>query len=106
MISRFSVLVILFSLGFKINVLSQDFKTEEFLFGACVYPEILTRQESQNMLDYFDQAHINIVRVAESGWGVIEKKDGVYDFQWLDEFLEDSNERNIKAILGTVDVLA
>ncbi len=33
---RFSILVIVFYLGFKIDVLSQDFKTEEFLFGACV----------------------------------------------------------------------
>jgi hypothetical protein len=30
------MLVIVFYLGFKIDVLSQYFKTEEFLFGACV----------------------------------------------------------------------
>ena len=79
----------------------QDFATDEFLYGACVYPEIQSRAEWQQMLRYMKEADMNVVRVAESAWGNIQIAPDEYQFEWLDQFLQDAQAQNLKAILGT-----
>ena len=39
----------------------------EFFFGASVYPELQTRDEWNAMLDHFQRAHMNCVRVSVDG---------------------------------------
>jgi len=53
------------------------------------------------MLDHFQRAHMNAVRVSESSWGNLETASGKYDFGWLRSFLDDLERRKMKAILGT-----
>jgi beta-galactosidase len=73
----------------------------EFFFGASVYPELQTRDEWNAMLDHFQRAQMNCVRVSESSWGNIEVASGRYDFAWLQQFLDDLEKRKMRAILGT-----
>jgi beta-galactosidase len=73
----------------------------EFFFGASVYPELQTRAEWNAMLDHFQQAQMNCVRVSESSWGNLETASGRYDFGWLQHFLDDLEKRKMRAILGT-----
>jgi beta-galactosidase len=73
----------------------------EFFFGASVYPELQTRTEWNAMLDHFQQAQMNCVRVSESSWGNLETASGRYDFGWLQHFLDDLEKRQMRAILGT-----
>ncbi len=73
----------------------------EFFFGASVYPELQTRDEWNAMLDHFQQAQMNCVRVSESSWGNLETASGRYDFGWLQHFLDDLEKRKMRAILGT-----
>jgi beta-galactosidase len=75
--------------------------SDEFLFGASVYPELQTREEWRRMLTHFQNAHMNTVRVSESSWGNLETVPGRYDFGWLRDFLDILEERRMKAILGT-----
>jgi len=74
---------------------------DQFLFGASVYPELQTREEWNRMLDLFQKAHMNVVRVSESSWGNLETGPGRYNFGWLKDFLDDAHRRGIKCILGT-----
>ncbi len=74
---------------------------EQFLFGADVYPELQTKTEWNKMLDHFQRAHMNAVRVSESSWGNLETASGKYNFAWLHSFLDDLEKRNMKAVLGT-----
>ncbi|HXW15939.1 MAG TPA: beta-galactosidase [Terriglobia bacterium] len=76
-------------------------KISEFLLGASVYPELQTRDEWNAMLDRFQHAHMNCVRVSESSWGNLETAPGHYDFGWLQHFLDDLEKRKMRAILGT-----
>jgi len=76
-------------------------KITEFHFGASVYPELQTRGEWNAMLDHFQRAQMNCVRVAESSWGNLETAPGRYDFGWLQHFLDDLEKRKMCAILGT-----
>lgn len=78
----------------------------QFLFGASVYPELLTRDEWNRMLDHFQRAEMNVVRVGESSWGNLEIAPGQFDFAWLHQFLDDVGRRNMKAILGTSTYIA
>jgi len=82
-------------------ITKSSMKVTEFLFGASVYPELQTRAEWNDMLDHFQRAHINAVRVSESSWGNLETASGKYDFAWLRNFLDDIEKRKMKAILGT-----
>ena len=79
----------------------QDFETDEFLYGACVYPEIQSRAEWQQMLRYMAEADMNVVRVAESAWGLIQTSPNEFEFAWLDQFLQDAQAQQLTAILGT-----
>jgi len=78
-----------------------EVKVAEFFFGASVYPELQTRDEWNQMLDHFQRARMNAVRVSESSWGNLETASGKYDFGWLHDFLDDLERRKMKAILGT-----
>ena len=69
---------------------AQSFETDHFLYGACVYPEIMERDDWQPMLAHLKAADMNVVRVAESAWGVINPAPGEYRFEWLDTFLSDA----------------
>ena len=88
-------------LASTVTASAQNFTTDEFLYGACVYPEIMERDDWQQMLVHMKAADMNVVRVAESAWGVINPAPGEYHFEWLDTFLSDAESRGIKSILGT-----
>ncbi len=79
---------------------------EQFLYGASVYPELQTQEEWNRMLDTFQKARMNVVRVSESSWGNLETAPGQYNFGWLKNFLDDLQKRGMKAILGTSSYLA
>jgi beta-galactosidase len=79
---------------------------DEFLFGASVYPELQTREEWNRMLDDFQKARFNVVRVTESSWGNLETAPGQFNFGWLRQFLDDLDRRGMKAILGTSSYIA
>ena len=83
------------------TVLKSERPITEFFFGASVYPELQTRQEWSAMLDQFQRAQMNCVRVSESSWGNIEVAAGRYEFEWLEHFLDDLEKRKMRAILGT-----
>ena len=74
---------------------------EQFLFGAGVYPDIESAEQTQNLLALLEHAHMNVVRVGESSWGNLETGPGQFDFGWLRTFLDELHRRGISAILGT-----
>src|SRR5215831_1140234 len=94
-------------LSYSVRTMTPSSKTaavtnlSQFLFGASTYPDLQTREEWNKMLDEFQHAHMNVVRVAESSWGNLEVAPGEFDFVWLRDYLDDLAARKMKAILGT-----
>src|SRR5271157_6154820 len=82
-------------------VAKSQLKNTQFFFGASVYPELQTKDEWNKMLEHFQRAHMNGVRVSESSWGNLETASGKYNFAWLRSFLDDLEKQNMKAVLGT-----
>lgn len=97
--------VILFALFvFQRNISAgqeSKFTTNEFLYGASVYPELQTREEQIKMLDLFQKSGLNLLRVAESSWGNLETASGKFNFGWLRFFLDEMQKLKMKAMLGT-----
>ena len=74
---------------------------QRFWFGCCYYPEhwdAATRQEDAARMQ---QAGINIVRMAEFAWDLMEPEEGVHDFTLFDDVIATLGEHGISTILCT-----
>jgi beta-galactosidase len=72
-----------------------------FTIGTSYYPETIDRSEWERDLDNMKNAGITLIRVLDFAWTVIEPREGIYDWKWLDEFLDMANERKLGVILCT-----
>jgi len=70
-------------------------------YGACYYPEHWPEDRWPLDLLWMKEAHFNIIRIGEFAWSKLEVSEGVYDFDWLDRFLNLCIAHDIKVILGT-----
>lgn len=69
------------------------------IFGADYYPEHREREYWRYDLENMAKANINALRVGEFAWKRFEPEDGVYDFEWMDSFLEMAEEKGIKLLI-------
>lgn len=74
---------------------------EQFLFGADYYPEHWDELEWESHASMMEEAHFNVVRVAEFSWAKLEPSEGVYDFDWLDRAIDTLAKHHVQVILGT-----
>lgn len=76
-------------------------KLPALTLGVCYYPEHwdenLWRDDLLRMKEY----GIDVIRVAEFSWSLIEKEEGVYDFTFWDRFLDLASEEQMKVIFCT-----
>jgi beta-galactosidase len=74
---------------------------DRFHFGVCFYPEhwdeATRRDDAKRMAD----AGMNVVRMAEFAWNVIEPRPGTYDFSLFDDTIARLGEHGIDTILCT-----
>ena len=54
-------------------------------FGAAYYPEHWPRERWREDTRVMAYLGINVVRIGEFSWGVVEKRPGQIDFTLLDE---------------------
>ena len=76
-------------------------KLPTILYGASYYAEYMPYDRLDKDVELMKKAGINMVRVGESTWGVMEPRDGYFEFDWLQRVLDKMNEAGIKVILGT-----
>lgn len=69
-----------------------DYNPEQWL----KYPQVL-----QDDLDMMNEAKCNIMSVGIFSWAALEPEEGVFDFSWLDNVLDNLNARHIKVFLAT-----
>ncbi len=82
------------------NVFSQ-YKFDKVLYGVAYYYEYMPYERLDKDVQMMKDCGINVVRIAESTWGVWEPQDGVFDFSKLDRVLTAMNTAGIKVIVGT-----
>ncbi len=70
-------------------------------FGVDYYPEHWSEDRWEKDAKMMEDAGFNTVRVAEFAWSKMEKTEGNFDFDWLDEAVETLAEHGLDVVLGT-----
>lgn len=74
---------------------------KKFWFGACYYPEHWDAATRADDAARMAQAGLNVVRMAEFAWDIMEPEEGVYSFSLFDEAIATLGAHGISTILCT-----
>ena len=69
--------------------------------GVCYYPEQWSQEQWKQDSQEMRELGIQVVRIAEFGWALMEPTEGNYQWQWLDEAVEVLGQAGLEVILGT-----
>lgn len=70
-------------------------------YGASYYPESWPAESVDADIRLIKEANINVVRMAEFSWSLIEPSAGTYEFQWLHKIIDELHANGIAVIFGT-----
>lgn len=74
-------------------------------YGVCYYPEHVPPKERScriaEDIRLMREAGLNVVRIAEFAWCLMEPEEGRYDFGWMDAIVEQLGEGGIRSVLCT-----
>jgi beta-galactosidase len=71
------------------------------LYGASYYHEYMPYERLEKDAELMEKAGLTFARVGESTWGVLEPKEGEFDFAWLERVIDRLHRAGIKVMLGT-----
>lgn len=77
-----------------------DYYPEHWVFpyaGTAEQPESGWERDAELMV----AAGVNVVRMAEFSWGLCEREEGKYDFEWLRRAMDVMGKAGIQVVLGT-----
>jgi len=80
------------------------FHYPELLHGGDYNPEQWMEQKDtiwKQDMQYAREAGINTLSIGIFSWAFLEPEDGVYDFSWMDEVMDNLAANGIKAVLAT-----
>ena len=80
------------------------FHYPELLHGGDYNPEQWMEQKEtiwKEDMAYAKQAGINTLSIGIFSWSYLEPEDGVYDFSWMDEVMDNLAANGMKAVLAT-----
>lgn len=70
-------------------------------YGVSYYPEHKTEEDLRHDMQLLKEAGINTVRMGEFAWCRMEPEEGVYDFGWLKEAVDELGKSGINTVLCT-----
>jgi len=82
-------------------ILADTPKFPTVLYGASYYHEYMPYERLEKDVALMEKAGISFARVGESTWGVLEPRDGEFDFSWLERVIDRLHKAGIKVMLGT-----
>src|SRR5690349_6983913 len=77
-----------------------DYHPEHWVYpygGTAEEPEARWKRDAELMM----AAGVNVVRIGEFSWGLCEREEGKYDFDWLRRVMDVMAGADIKVVLGT-----
>ena len=80
----------------------QNYKWNELTMGTCYYPEHWDKKLWADDLDRMKKAGISVIRIAEFAWSKVEPEEGVFTYDFFDEFLDLCSEKQMKVIFGKI----
>lgn len=79
----------------------QNFQWNAMTLGVCYYPEHWDNRIWESDLERMLDAGITVIRIAEFAWNLIEPEEGIFTYEFYDEFLDLCSEKGMKVIFGT-----
>ncbi|MET9105403.1 beta-galactosidase [Streptomyces zhihengii] len=70
-------------------------------YGGDYNPEQWSRQTQLEDVELMKEAGVNLLSVGIFSWSMLEPREGVYTFAWLDEVLNRLHEAGIRVALAT-----
>lgn len=70
-------------------------------YGVSYYPEHKEKADLDHDMKLLIESGINTVRMGEFAWCKMEPEEGVYDFNWLVEAVEELGRADIKTVICT-----
>lgn len=74
---------------------------KRIVLGTCYYPEHWEREDWEPDLKRMREYGIEVVRVAEFAWSKVEPEEGVYTFDFWDDFLDAAQRCGVRVIFCT-----
>ena len=71
------------------------------ILGTSYYPEVFDASEWERDLQLMQEAGLEIIRIFDFAWTTVERREGVYEWEWLDAFLDLCDEVGMQVILCT-----
>ena len=68
-------------------------------YGVDYYPEHWPRERWGTDARLMREAGVDLVRMAEFAWALLEPDEGSYDFEWLDASIDLLGQQGIASIL-------
>lgn len=92
----------------NVNLSAQDKNPNRFFdpaklteVGAYYYPEHWDDSQWKRDFNKMKELGFEFVHFAEFAWAMLEPKEGVYDFAWLDKAVDLASEQGLKVIMCT-----
>lgn len=79
----------------------QQFQWSTMTAGVCYYPEHWPKELWAEDLDRMKAAGLSVIRIAEFAWNLFEPSEGVFQFDFFDDFLTLCADKGVQVILGT-----
>jgi beta-galactosidase GanA len=70
-------------------------------YGVAYYPEAWRMETVDEDIRRMKETNMNVVRMAEFAWSMMEPTEGNFDFQWLHDAIDKLHANGIDVILGT-----
>lgn len=81
--------------------MEHSIQMDRIKLGVCYYPEHWDASLWQDDLRRMKECGIEMIRVAEFAWSLMEREEGVYDFSFWDRFLELAGQEEMQVIFCT-----
>ncbi|GMK41132.1 beta-galactosidase [Paenibacillus sp. CCS19] len=69
--------------------------------GVVYYPEHWDRSMWEQDAQLMKESGVRVIRVAEFAWSRLEPKEGIYQFDWLDEAVDLFHRYGLEVVIGT-----
>lgn len=76
-------------------------KSDLMKIGVYYYPEQWPREQWIRDFENISSLGFEFIHMAEFSWTFLEPRDGVYDFEWLDDAINLADKAGLKVILCT-----
>ncbi len=81
--------------------MNRSIKLTHLTLGVCYYPEHWDKELWKDDLKRMKECGIEVIRIAEFAWNKFEPQEGIFTFEFFDEFMDLALKEDMKVIFCT-----